>query len=125
LLVGGFGLTALILALMGVYGLVAHSVSMRSREFGVRLALGAHPTHIRRQVAMEGLTVSAVGVVVGLGVALAVTRLMESLLFGVTPTDPLAFSAVAVALFCVVLLAAYIPTRRLTRLDPAEALRWE
>jgi predicted permease len=125
LLVGGFGLTALILALTGVYGLVAHSVSLRIREFGVRLALGAHPTQIRRQVVREGLAVSAVGVVLGLGVALAVTHLMESLLFGVAPTDPLAFSAVAATLFGVVLLAAYIPTRRLTLLDPAEALRWE
>jgi putative ABC transport system permease protein len=125
LLVGGFGLTAIVLALMGIYGLVTQSISLRGREFGVRLALGAHAAQIRRQVTGEALTVSAIGLVVGLGVALAVTRLMENLLFGVTPTDPLAFGAVAVALCCVVLAAAYLPTKRLTKLDPADALRWE
>jgi predicted permease len=125
LLVGGFGLTALILALMGVYGLVSQSVARRTREFGVRLALGANPADIRRQVTWEGLAVSAAGVLFGLGVAFAVTRVMESLLFGIKGTDPLTFALAAVALLGIVALAAYLPTRRVNRLDPVEALRWE
>ena len=123
LLVGGFGCTALILALIGIYGLMSHSVSMRAREYGVRLALGARPGDIRRAAVSEGLRVAAVGVALGLGVAFATTRLMDSLLFGVAAVDPLVFGAVAVTLFCVLLLAAYAPTRRLLQLDPAEALR--
>jgi ABC-type antimicrobial peptide transport system permease subunit len=125
LLVGGFGLTALVLAIMGVYGLTSHSVTSRAREFGLRLALGARPSGIRRLVAVEGLAVAAVGVVVGLGVSLVGARLMARLLFGVTPTDPFVFTAVAVTLIWVVLVAAYLPARRASRTDPAEALKWE
>jgi putative ABC transport system permease protein len=125
LLVGGFGLTALVLAVMGVYGLTSQSVSSRTREFGLRLALGACPSAIRRQVAGEGLAVAAVGVVLGLGVSLLVTRLMTGLLFGVLPTDPLVYGAVALALICVVLVAAYLPARRASRTDPGAVLRWE
>jgi predicted permease len=125
ILVGGFGLTALVLAVMGVYGLTSHSVTSRTREFGLRLALGARPTAIRRLVAGEGLAVAAVGVIVGLGVSLVCARLMAGLLFGVMPIDPLVFTVVAVTLICVVLVAAYLPARRASRTDPAEALKWE
>jgi putative ABC transport system permease protein len=125
LLVGGFGLTALVLAIMGVYGLTSHSVTSRTREFGLRLALGARPSAIRRLVAGEGLAVAAVGIILGLGVSLVGARLMAGLLFGVMPTDPLVFSAVAVTLVCVVLVAAYLPARRASRTDPGEALKWE
>ncbi len=125
LLVGGFGLTALVLAIMGVYGLISQSVATRTREFGLRLALGARPWVIRREVTRQGLTVAAAGVVGGLGVALLVTRLMSSLLFGVMPMDPLVFTVAAAALMCAVLVAAYLPARRASRADPAEVLRWE
>jgi putative ABC transport system permease protein len=125
LLVGGFGLTALVLAVMGVYGLTSQSVSSRTREFGLRLALGARPSAIRRQVAGEGLAVAAVGVILGLGVSLLGARLMTSLLFGVMPTDPLVYSVVALTLTCVILVAAYLPARRASRTDPGEVLRWE
>lgn len=124
-LVGGFGLTALLLAVMGVYGLTSHVVSARTREFGLRLALGARPALIRRLVAGEGLTVAAVGIGFGLGASFAVARLMAGLLFGVSPTDPWVFTVVAVTLICVVLVAAYVPARRASLTDPAEALRWE
>jgi predicted permease len=125
LLVGGFGLTALILAVMGVYGLTSQSVSSRTQEFGLRLALGACPSAIRRQAAGEGLAVAAVGVVLGLGVSLLVTRLMTGLLFGVLPADPLVYSVVASVLICVVLVAAYLPAWRASRTDPGAVLRWE
>jgi predicted permease len=125
LLVGGFGLTALVLAVMGVYGLTSQSVSSRTREFGLRLALGARPSAIRRQVAGEGLAVAAVGIILGLGVSLLVARLMAGLLFGVRATDPLVYSAVAGTLICVVFAAAYLPARRASRTDPGEALKWE
>jgi hypothetical protein len=125
LLVGGFGLTALVLAIMGVYGLTSQSVSSRTREFGLRLALGARPSAIRRQVAGEGLAVAAVGVILGLGVSLPLARLMTGLLFGVVPTDPLVYGVVAGTLMSVVLIAAYLPARRASRTDPGEALKWE
>jgi putative ABC transport system permease protein len=125
LLVGGFGLTALVLAIMGVYGLISQSVTTRTREFGLRLALGARPWTIRREVTRQGLTVAAAGVIGGLGVALLVTRLMSSLLFGVGPMDPLVFTAAAAALVGAVLAAAYLPARRASRANPAEVLRWE
>jgi len=125
LLVGGFGLTALVLAIMGVYGLTSQSVASRAPEFGLRLALGARPSAIRRQVAGEGLAVAAVGIILGLGMSLLVARLMAGLLFGVMPTDPLVFAVVAGTLMCVVLVAAYLPARRASRTDPGEVLRWE
>jgi putative ABC transport system permease protein len=125
LLVGGFGLTALVLAVMGVYGLTSQSVSTRRREFGLRLALGARPSTIRREVAGEGLAVAGVGIALGLAMSLAVARLIAGLLFGVVPTDPLVYSTVAGTLICVVLVAAYLPARRASRTDPGEVLRWE
>jgi putative ABC transport system permease protein len=125
LLVGGFGLAALVVAIMGVYGLTSYSVTSRTREFGLRLALGARPSAIRRLVAGEGLAVAAVGLIIGLGVSLIVARLMAGLLFGVAPTDPLVFTFVAATLMCVVLVAAYLPARRASRTDPGEVLRWE
>ncbi len=125
LLVGGFGLAALVLAVMGVYGLTSHSVTSRTREFGLRLALGARPSTISRLVAGEGLAVSAVGIILGLGMSLIGARLMAGLLFGVMPTDLMVFTVVAVTLICVVLVAAYLPARRASQTDPAEALKWE
>jgi len=125
LLVGGFGLTALVLAVMGVYSLTSQSASSRTREFGLRLALGARPATIRRQAAGEGLAVAAVGIVVGLAGSLLVARLMAGLLFGVVPTDPLVYGAAAGILICAVLAAVYLPARRASRTDPGEVLRWE
>jgi ABC-type antimicrobial peptide transport system permease subunit len=123
--VAGFGLAALILAVMGVYGLTRRSVPARTREFGLRLALGARPSVIRGEVAWEGVAVALTGIAVGVGISLLVTRLLRSLLFGVAPTDPLVYGGVAVMLTGVVVLAAYLPARRASRTDPAEVLRWE
>jgi putative ABC transport system permease protein len=125
LLVGGFGLTALVLAIMGVYGLVSQSVATRTREFGLRLALGAAPWVIHREVTRQGLTVAVFGVIGGLGASLVLTRLMRSLLFGVGPMDPLVFTVAALALIGAVLVTAYLPARRASRADPAEVLKWE
>ncbi len=125
LLVGGFGLAALLLAVMGVYGLTSQSVSMRTREVGLRLALGARPSVIRGEVTREGAAIALVGVAIGLGGSLLVMRLLRGLLFGVTPADPLVFGSVAVILICLVLVAAYLPAKRASRTDPAEVLRSE
>jgi putative ABC transport system permease protein len=125
LLVGGFGLAALILAVMGVYGLTSQSVSARTREFGLRLALGARPSVIRGEVTREGAAVALTGIAVGLGGSLLVMRLLRGLLFGVAPTDPLVFGGVATMLICLVIVAAYLPAKRASRTDPAEVLRWE
>jgi putative ABC transport system permease protein len=125
LLVSGFGLAALVLAVLGVYGLTAQWVSARTREFGLRLALGARPSVIRGEVTREGTAVALSGIAAGLVGSVLVMRLLRSLLFGVGPTDPLVLGSVAVALTCAVVVAAYLPARRASQTDPAEALRWE
>ncbi len=116
---------ALILGVVGVYGVLSYLVAQRTREMGVRLALGARPADVRRMVVRRGGVLGVVGVVVGLGAAVGLTHLMSALLFGVSPVDPLTYGAVAAALMGVVLLASYIPARRAAGVDPTEALRWE
>jgi putative ABC transport system permease protein len=125
LLVGVFAATALVLAAVGIYGIVAFSVARRTQEIGIRMALGAERSDVLRLVVGEGARLAAVGVLIGLAGALAVTRLVSSLLFGVSATDPLTFAAVAALLVVVALLASYVPARRAMALDPNAALRYE
>ncbi|HEX6283713.1 MAG TPA: ABC transporter permease, partial [Pyrinomonadaceae bacterium] len=118
LLVGVFALTALLLAMAGVFGVLAYSVAQRTREIGVRIALGATPAGILRMVLAQGLLTIGIGTVIGLAGSLLLTRTMRSLLFGVSPNDPLTVAAVALLLVLIATLASYIPARRATRGDP-------
>jgi predicted permease len=123
--VGLFALTALLLAGMGIYGVISYIVSERTREIGIRLALGAQSRNILRMVVRQGLGLALAGAAVGLVGALIVAHLMAGLLYGIRPTDPFTFAGVALLLIAVALLACYIPARRAIRVDPLVALRYE
>jgi putative ABC transport system permease protein len=118
-----FAVVSLTLAALGLYGVVAFSVSQRRAELGLRIALGADPRDVLRLVLREGMTPVAIGIAIGLAGAAAAARVMATLLFGIDSFDPITFAAVAAALTCVGLAACYVPARRATRLDPAHALR--
>ena len=124
-LVGFFGITALLLATAGVFGVMAYSVSRRTREIGVRVALGAGSGDVLRMILSQGLRTIFIGVAIGIAGSLALTRTVESLLFGVTATDPLTFGGVTLLLVGAALLASFIPARRATKVDPMVALRYE
>jgi putative ABC transport system permease protein len=124
-LIGVFAAVALALAALGIYGVMSYSVEQTTHDMGVRMALGAQEFHVLKLVLGKGILLAAAGLVVGLGGALALTRLLSSLLFGVKASDPMTFSVVAVLLGAVALLACYIPARRATRINPIEALRYE
>jgi putative ABC transport system permease protein len=125
ILVGFFGIAALLLATAGVFGVMAYSVSRRTHEIGIRMALGAGSRDVLRMILGQGLRTTLAGVAIGLAGSLALTHTMESLLFGVTATDPLTFAGVILLLLAAALLACYIPARRATRVDPMVALRSE
>jgi putative ABC transport system permease protein len=125
LLIGFFAGIALVLATAGVFGVMAFSVSRRTREIGVRVALGASSREVVGMILGQGLRMVLIGILIGLAASLALTRVIQSLLFGVTVTDPLTFAAVVLLLISAALLACYIPARRATKVDPMVVLRYE
>ena len=125
MLLSAFAVLALVLACVGIYGVISHLVSQRTREIGVRMALGARRTEVLGLVLGQGMRMALVGAAVGTIVALALTRVIASQLFGVSAHDPLTYAGVAVLLVLVAVAACYVPARRATRVDPAVALRHE
>ena len=124
-LLGALSGTALLLALVGIYGVIAFSVTERTREMGIRMALGAERADIFRLVLRQGMTLAGAGIVAGLAASLALTRLLASLLYHVRVTDPLTFGVSAALFLAVAVMASYFPARRATRVDPATALRYD
>jgi putative ABC transport system permease protein len=123
--VGIFAGFALLLAAIGIYGVMAYSVAARTQEMGIRMWLGAAPRDIVKLVMGQGMRLALIGVAIGIAASLALTRLISTLLFGVSATDPLAFSVAAVVLVMTALIACYLPARRATRVDPIVVLRSE
>jgi len=116
---------ALLLGAVGVYGVISYVVSQRTREIGVRIVLGAESGSVKRMVLAQGMRLAGLGVGVGLVAGVMLTRLMEGVLFGVSPLDPLTYGLVALALTAIALLASYLPARRAARVSPMEAIRAE
>lgn len=125
LLLGASGALALVLAWIGLFGVISYAVSQRTREIGIRMAMGAHQGNVLKLVMQQGLFVTGVGLAIGLGVSFAATRLLSALLYGIRPNDPLTILAVSIGLTVVTLLACYLPARRAMRVDPMVALRYE
>jgi ABC-type antimicrobial peptide transport system permease subunit len=122
-LLGAFAILALLLASIGIYGVLSYMVGQRSKEIGVRMALGAQKFDVLRMVLKDGARMTLAGIILGIVGALALTRLMRTMLYGVRPTDPLTFISVAAVLGAIAMLACYVPARRAMKVDPMEALR--
>ena len=120
-----FASLALLLAGLGIYGVMAYSVTQRTHEVGIRMALGAQKSHVLRLIIGKGMTITMIGIGLGLTCSMVLTRLMTVLLFGITPTDTLTFVVVTVFVILVALFACYVPARRATTLNPVTALRAE
>ena len=116
---------ALLLGIVGIYGVISYSVSQRTREMGIRIALGAPQTTLKVMVVRHGMLLAAIGVAIGLGSAVIVTRILASLLFQIKPVDPLTYSAVSAVLLAAAAVASYLPARRASHVDPMVALRAE
>jgi ABC-type antimicrobial peptide transport system permease subunit len=120
-----FGCAALLLAAIGIYGLMAYSVEQRRQELGIRMALGAQARQVKNMVVLQGMRLAVVGVVVGVAASFGLARLITAFLFGVTPRDPMVFAGVPLVLTVVAFLAVWLPARRASRVDPIIALRYE
>jgi ABC-type antimicrobial peptide transport system permease subunit len=120
-----FGFVAILLASIGLYGVMAYNVARRTRDIGIRMALGAAPRSVRWQVLRETLTLVAIGIAIGVPAALGVARLVRSMLFGLTFVDPIVIVSAAALLALVAALSGYLPARRASRVDPIVALRYE
>jgi ABC-type antimicrobial peptide transport system permease subunit len=119
------GAMALVLSIFGIYGVIAYAVSQRRREIGVRVALGAQPREIQGLFIRRGVVMTSIGLAIGLVAAVGFTRWMRSLLFGISPLDPITFAAVPLVLATVAVLASYVPARRAVSVDPVETMRAE
>ncbi len=124
-MIGIFAVVALLLASIGIYGVMAFAVTQRTHEIGIRMALGARTTDVLKMVVGNGMKLAFLGLAIGLVASWLLTRFISSLLFGVEPTDPLTFSVVSLCLLAAAFLACYLPARRATKVDPLEALRYE
>lgn len=119
------GTMALLLGIVGIYGVMSYAVSQRTRELAIRLALGAKPGALKRALVGNGLALAGTGMAIGLAAAAGLTRLMKSLLFGISTLDPVIYFGMAAVLVAAAVLASYLPARRASRIDPSEALRLE